>query len=203
MIPRRDLPLVGAPPVERADAVRNRTTVLAIARRLVEERGPDGLTMDCVASTAGVGKGTIFRHFGSREGLMGAVLSETEAAWQAEVLSGPPPLGPGAPPRERLEAFCRSRLEVTSTHEALLRAAGDLGSRSAPAYGFQAMHVQLLLRDLGATGDLTVAARLLLAGLDLVTVRAAREAGVDDDALTAGWLRLVDGLVAPSDGAAT
>ena len=51
--------------------------------------------MDAVAAAAGVGKGTVFRRFESREGLMAALLNHSETEWQAAVISGPPPLGPG------------------------------------------------------------------------------------------------------------
>ena len=57
-----------------------------------------GVTMEAVATEAGVGKGTVFRRFESRAGLMAALLNHYESAWQAAVISGPPPLGPGAPP---------------------------------------------------------------------------------------------------------
>src|SRR6187431_410062 len=104
------LPILGQPPRERSDAARNRDAVLCAARRLIDDRGVDALTMDAVAEAAGVGKGTVFRRFGNRAGLMARLLDESEAAWQGAVISGPPPLGPGAPARERLLAFGHSRL---------------------------------------------------------------------------------------------
>ena len=52
--------------------------------------------MDSVAAEAGVGKGTVFRRFDSREGLMAALLNRSETEWQRLVIEGPPPLGPGA-----------------------------------------------------------------------------------------------------------
>ena len=106
------LPLLGEPAPERRDAARNREALLVAAEALIEHCGIDGVTMDAVAAAAGVGKGTVFRRFGSREGLMAALLNFSETEWQASVISGPPPLGPGAPPMERLLAFGRSRLEV-------------------------------------------------------------------------------------------
>ncbi len=66
--------------------------------RLVEEQGVAAVTMEAVAAAAGVGKGTVFRRFDSREGLMAAVLDFSETAWQASVISGPPPLGPAPRP---------------------------------------------------------------------------------------------------------
>src|SRR5687768_15103634 len=96
------LPLLDGPPRERRDAARNREAVLAAAQEMIATCGIDSVTMDAVAAKAGVGKGTVFRRFHSRQGLMAAVLDFSETEWQAAVMSGPPPLGPGAPPMDRL-----------------------------------------------------------------------------------------------------
>ncbi|WP_422223867.1 TetR/AcrR family transcriptional regulator [Mycobacterium sp.] len=60
--------------------------------------------MDGLASYSGLGKGTVFRHFGSRAGIFRALLDEEERELQSEVISGEPPLGPGAQPQDRLVA---------------------------------------------------------------------------------------------------
>ncbi len=130
--------MADATPPERADAARNRERVLVTAERLLGTHTPDCLTMDLVAAEAGVGKGTLFRRFESREGLMGALLDRSEMQWQAAVMSGPPPLGPGAEPWNRLMAFGRSRLETTLLHADLIRNAGP--GRDAVVRG-------VLLRD--------------------------------------------------------
>jgi len=96
-------------PHERGDAARNRLLLLDAARRLIAEHGPEAVTMDDVAAAAGVGKGTLFRRFGSRAGLMLVLLDEDERANQQAFLFGPPPLGPDAPPMDRLIAFGRER----------------------------------------------------------------------------------------------
>src|SRR5258708_3978379 len=90
------LPLLEQRP-ERRDAAVNRKRILAAARALFAERGVDGTSMDAVAAAAGVGKGTLFRRFGDRAGLTEALLDDATAALQDAFLSGPPPLGPGAP----------------------------------------------------------------------------------------------------------
>src|SRR6201993_5551724 len=105
--PLRELPVSAPrePPQERGDAARNRALFLAAPRRLVAQRGADAVTMDDVATAAGVGKGTVFRRFGSRAGLMMVLLDEDEQASQQAFLFGPPPLGPDAPPLDRLGGF--------------------------------------------------------------------------------------------------
>src|SRR3954468_2176753 len=92
------LTVTDSAPPERGDAARNRLLLLDAARRLIADRGTDAVTMDDVASAAGVGKGTLFRRFGSRAGLMIVLLDEDETAEQRAFMFGPPPLGPGAPP---------------------------------------------------------------------------------------------------------
>src|SRR5271154_1006774 len=116
--PVRDLPV--SAPHERGDAARNRAQLLVAARRLVTERGADAVTMDDIAAAAGVGKGTVFRRFGSRSGLMVVLLDEDERASQEAFLFGPPPLGPDAPPIDRLVAFGRQRICFVHAHHALL-----------------------------------------------------------------------------------
>src|ERR1700754_1638030 len=110
-------------PLERGDAARNRVLLLDAARRLIAERGADAVSMDDIAAAAGVGKGTVFRRFGSRAGLMMVLLDEDERANQEAFLFGPPPFGPEAPPLDRLLAFGRERLCFVNTHHALLSAA--------------------------------------------------------------------------------
>lgn len=154
-------------PQERGDAVRNRALLLDAARRLVAERGADAVTMDDVAAAAGVGKGTLFRRFGSRAGLMMVLLDEDERASQEAFLFGPPPLGPDAPPLERLVAFGRERMRFAHTHHALLSAANrDPRTRYGAPAAVLRRHVRVLLASAQTTGNLVAQADALLALLD-------------------------------------
>jgi len=161
------LPLSTAAPAERGDAARNRALLLDAARKLIAERGADAVSMDDVAAAAGVGKGTLFRRFGSRSGLMIVLLDEDEVIEQQAFMFGPPPLGPGAPPLERLLAYGRSRLKFVHVHRALLSdAARDPHTRfNAPAT-LHHTHVRMLLENAGTTGDLDSQADALTALLD-------------------------------------
>jgi AcrR family transcriptional regulator len=154
-------------PPERGDAARNRALLLDAARRLIAERGADAVTMDEIAAAAGVGKGTVFRRFGSRAGLMMVLLGEDESRLQQAFIFGPPPLGPDAPPLERLLAFGRERLRFVYTHHTLLSATrGDPETRySAPAAVLHT-HVRMLLASTGTTGELDAQTDALLALLD-------------------------------------
>ncbi|BCO37098.1 TetR/AcrR family transcriptional regulator [Mycobacterium heckeshornense] len=152
---------------ERGDAARNRALLLDAARRLIGERGAEAVTMGEIATAAGVGKGTVFRRFGSRAGLMMALLDDDERRLQQAFLFGPPPLGPDAPPLERLLAFGRERLSFVHTHRTLLCATNrDPRSRhTAPAMVLHA-HVRMLLASAPTSGDLDAQTDALLALLD-------------------------------------
>jgi len=163
--PVRDLPV--SAPHERGDAARNRAQLLVAARRLVTERGADAVTMDDIAAAAGVGKGTVFRRFGSRSGLMVVLLDEDERASQQAFMFGPPPLGPDAPPLDRLLAFGRERLRFAHAHHELLVAANrDPASRYGAAAMVQRTHVRMLLASAGTTGDLDSQTDALVALLE-------------------------------------
>ena len=158
-------------PLERGDAARNRALLLDAARRLIAQRGADAVTMDEIAAAAGVGKGTVFRRFGSRAGLMMVLLDEDERASQQAFLFGPPPLGPDAPPLDRLLAFGRDRLRFAHTHHELLSAANRdpqtrHGSPINAPFMVLRMHVRMLLASAGTTGNLDAQTDALLALLD-------------------------------------
>jgi polyketide synthase 12 len=163
---------LGAPRAERADATRNRRHLLATARQMLAVQGADHLTMDGLAERAGLGKGTVFRRFGTRAGIFQALLDDDERAFQEQVLSGPPPLGPGAPPLDRLIAYGRARVGFLIGHREIARAALD-GSQPVPA-GSQTpisqIHIRMLLgqMDLDADPetDLDILAVQLTAALD-------------------------------------
>lgn len=197
---QRDLlPILGQPAPERSDAARNRDAVMCAAQRLIDQHGVAAVTMDAVAEAAGVGKGTVFRRFGSRAGLMARLLDESEATWQAAVISGPPPLGPGADPRERLLAFGRSRLEANLRHaDLLLAASGAETGRSYAAYSFTATHVRYLLGEIGVRGDIALLATALLAPLEVPILR--QQVTVEQitlERIIAGWEDLVARVITP------
>jgi AcrR family transcriptional regulator len=190
----------GSPHAERADAARNRRRLLAAAREIITREGAGKLTMDGLAERASLGKGTVFRRFGTRAGIFQALLDDDERDFQEQVLRGSPPLGPGAPPLDRLIAYGRARIDFLIGHREIARAALD-GRERVPA-GSQTplsrAHIRILLGEmcLGAA-DLDVLATQLTAALDgplllyLSTDTLTQAASQVPERLGEGWENLV------------
>lgn len=193
MVGTVELPQMEPESGERADAARNRERILCAARRLFQERGASCVSMDEIADTAGVGKGTLFRRFGSRAALALAVLDEQERRLQDAIIRGDPPLGPGAPPRERLVAFGEAWLDVLAVNSDLVGAAESGSARfvSAP-YGVRRLHVQLLLSEADPDCDAPVLAEMLLSVLSAEWFLYMREVqGATVERIKSAWAELV------------
>ena len=196
---------------ERADAARNRRHLLATAREMLAEQGAEKLTMDALAERAGLGKGTVFRRFGTRAGIFQALLDDDERDFQQQVLSGPPPLGPGAPPLDRLIAYGQARTGFLIGHREIARAALD-GKEPVPAgreSPISRMHIRYLLQELRLGAPeldalaLDVLALQLTAALDgplLLYLSGAEGSAQIADRLGAGWEDLVRRVGRPRRG---
>ena len=160
-----ELPLAQPAPAERADAARNRARVLKAAARLLSERDGRELTMEQIAAAAGVGKATLYRRYPDVPSVARALLDEHERELQERLLRGAPPLGPGAPPADRLAAFYRAMVELLERHGHLALAAetGDRRYRTG-AYRAWRLHVGGLLAEAGL-GDRPALVDALLAPL--------------------------------------
>jgi len=156
-----------APP-ERADAARNRRRILEATRTLVDRDGAQGVTVAAVARAAGVGPATVIRRFGDKAGLLMALLDEQERELQEAMLRGPPPLGPGAPARERIYAFLDALVALTDANADILLASETVkaGARyRTGAYSAWRQHLALLLAQARPELDAPLVAHLLLAPL--------------------------------------
>jgi AcrR family transcriptional regulator len=182
-------------PCLRADAARNRARLLDAAARLIAEHGAAGVTMEAVAAAANVGKGTVFRRFGDRTGLLTALLDHSERNFQAAFLAGPPPLGPDAPPVERLRAFGTAMLR-RSIDELDLQLAAEAGPDrrySVPVRHVHHRHIALLLRQAVPDADHDLLAHTLMGYLNPALIHhLIRQCGLPRERLEAGWNDLVD-----------
>ena len=188
-----ELPQVDDGRTQRVDALRNREAILEAAARLLRDRGANAITMDCLANEAGVGKGTLFRRFGDRAGLFHALLDEAERRLQEGFIRGPAPLGPGAPPAERLTAFGQALLELTAERGDLFLASlpPEHGVRyRSPVYGAYRAHVRALLEQ-AAVEHADYLADALLAALDPELIMHQLGQGLSLDECRRGWATLV------------
>jgi AcrR family transcriptional regulator len=200
----RALPVAGQAPPERRDAARNREAILAAAERLFDREGPAAVSMERVAQEAGVGKGTIYRRFGDRASLALALLDARERELQEAVIRGPAPLGPGAPPAERLVAFGHAWLDVLARHGDLVLAAehGPVGTRFRGAvYASHRAHLALLLREARPEADAEYLADALLGALGSELILFLRtDRAMDLDRIKSGWEQLVRSVVGAQAG---
>jgi AcrR family transcriptional regulator len=187
----------------RQDAVRNRRAILEATEELLTHRRPDEVTIEQVAAAAGVGKGTVFHRFGSRVGLMVALMQERALELGELVGSGEPPLGPGAPARERLLAFLSAVVEVVGRNKGLMAALGqevamarphDGPVRGHPIYDMWHSHVSALITAERADLDADLLADLLLAGLHSDPILTLLERG-ETTRLTAALHTLATGAL--------
>ena len=159
---------------ERADAARNRAAILHAAEQLLAEVGPQHLSLDRVASRAGVGKGTVFRRFGSRTGLFQQLLAEQAARILAAIDSDPPPLGRDARPEQRLFAFLDELVDLACRNIALIAAHEQACANDRladPTYQRWHAHLRDLLSELVPDRDTDFLAHLLLGCFDGELVR--------------------------------
>lgn len=153
---------------ERADAARNRVAILRATEELLREHSPDEVSIDRVAAAAGVGKGTVFRRFGDRHGLMLALVMRRAEALEEAFTGGPPPLGPGAPPTARLTAFLDATLDLVSRNASLITAherAAAGKHHEQPVYQAWHRHVTALIEAARPDLDADLQAHILLRSL--------------------------------------
>jgi AcrR family transcriptional regulator len=99
----------------RADARRNRQRLLDAALQVYAERGADDASLDEIARRAGVGIGTLYRHFPTRQALLEAVYRD-----QVEELCAVARELPGeAPPEQALERWLRALMAFATTKKNL------------------------------------------------------------------------------------
>jgi len=159
---------------ERSDAARNRAAVLVAADDLfATSTEPARLSMEDVAAAAGVGKGTLFRAFGSRAGLIHALWERRIEPLRRAIEEGPPPLGPATEPRRRAGAILDAILVLKLDNRHLTLAVEERSSTTSlyqqPEYQWVHGLLRELLRETGRD-DSELLAHLLLAAVraDLV-----------------------------------
>jgi len=174
----------------RTDAVRNRERVLEAAKAVFSAGGPDA-SLEAVARRAGVGIGTLYRHFPTREALFEAVYRREveQLADFAEQLMA------DVPPAEALRRWLRSNVEFVATKKGMSAALALAAHRSSElsAYSFER-----LTKAVGALLDRAVAAGEIRADIgpeDLLRALVGMCYMHDQPGWQTSVLRLVEVLV--------
>jgi AcrR family transcriptional regulator len=137
----------------RADAVRNRERVLEAAKIVFSAGGPDA-SLEAVAKRAGVGIGTLYRHFPTREALFEAVYRREvqQLGELAEALKSEPD------PVDALRRWLRSNVEFVATKKGMSAALALAmhSSSELTAYSFERLTkaVAALLDRAVAAGEI-------------------------------------------------
>ena len=159
----------GLPPVRpmRADARRNYRLLVSAAIAAFAEHGADDASLEEIARRAGVGIGTLYRHFPTRQALLEAVYRD-----QVEMLSArADELLGSASPGEALVTWLRALVDFGSTKRSLTSA---------------------LLATLGKNSELVSACGAMMRESAAALLTRAQEAGqVRADASATDLLRLV------------
>ncbi|MEV4174325.1 TetR/AcrR family transcriptional regulator [Nonomuraea sp. NPDC049709] len=161
------------------DPAQTRATILGAATRLLYERGIDGIGVAELCAAVGASKETLYRHFGSKDGLVQAVLearSDRVVRWLREAADSA-----GEDPAEQLAAV----------FDALGRWYAEPGFRGCAIVNAAAQ------RHDG--GSRAVAARHLGRHLQLLTGIARRAGAADPDRLGKQLLALVEGATVLAD----
>jgi len=157
-----------APRLQRADARRNRESVLASARVAFAENGPDA-SLEDIARSAGVGIGTLYRHFPTRLDLLEAVYRD-----EVDVLrETAEKVVANHTPFEALELWLEAFLDYAATKRQIFHG---------------------LIEAVGRESELMTHSRAVIFGSAEELVTRAQQAGeIRDDVSSADILRLVGG----------
>jgi AcrR family transcriptional regulator len=161
----------------RADARRNFEKLLSAAATAFAEHGADDVSLEEIARRAGVGIGTLYRHFPTRQALLEAVYRDQVEALRAradELLAA-------VPPGEALALWLRDLLEFGRTKRMLTRA---------------------LLTTLNKDSELMSSCKTMMRGAATDILTRAQQAGAARaDANAADLMRLVHAISLTTDWA--
>lgn len=182
----------------RSDALRNRELLLQTAQRLFAERGVEAVTMSAVAEAAGVGKGTLYRHFPSKSELCEELIDADQRDLQERTLAY---LRQNRDPVENLRWFIREVFAFVERNEELLLAAAETQGHGIvmthPAHQWWLHTLRGLLARCHPALDVDYAADVLYIMLDVRSIHFQKEMrGYPSERILDGLLMTLDRLVA-------
>jgi AcrR family transcriptional regulator len=133
------------PSAKQEQSARSRKALIEAATALFAERGYGETSVQAIGARAGVSRGSIFWHFGSKEGLLWAVVERAFESWETEVLV--PDVGDATGVEAMRRALAAHRRFLTEQAEALrlfyVLIFEALGPRPDLAQEFARLHVRL------------------------------------------------------------
>jgi AcrR family transcriptional regulator len=147
----------------RADAVRSRALLLSAARAVFAERGTEASVSD-VAQAAGLGKGTVFRHFASKDDLVAAIVDEMVddlIATVEQLLTADDPAG-------ALREFMVAGIELQTHNQAFCDVAAGAAVREHPVLRVKIERLESAVEALVDRARRTGAVREDITGQDLM-----------------------------------
>jgi AcrR family transcriptional regulator len=175
----------------RADAARNRELLLATAKRVFGEKGP-AASLDEIAKSAGVGIGTLYRHFPTRDALVEQVYRH-ETTQLAEAATR---LTETHKPAEALRQWLYLFVDYFATKQTMAAAFSAAGGGTATLFAFSTALLGKAITTLTARAEQSGEIRLSLAPFDLLRAIS----GVASLSSSPGWEKsarqLVDVLIA-------
>lgn len=168
-----DLLIISGSQPSRADALKNRALLLDTARRLFAEHGVETITMSAIAEAAGVGKGTLYRHFENKTAVCHALLDDEQRQLQERTLHRLR----GGNALENLHWFLREVVRFVSDNEELLYVqmpVGGVPMLAHPAHLWWRQTIRGLLGQLRLVGDLDYLSDVLYVMLDARTITFQR-----------------------------
>jgi AcrR family transcriptional regulator len=170
-----EIALSSGPPgggARRADALKNRALLLEAASQLFARHGVESVSMYAIAEAAGVGKGTLYRHFENKAGVCEALLDAQMRDLQARTFAR---LAVAEPPADKLRWFLAEVVAFVAQNDLLLGSDMGVEMLTHPAHAWWRHTIHGLLRQIFAP-----------------LTRAAEYAGFDWDYLADALYVLVD-----------
>jgi AcrR family transcriptional regulator len=181
----------------RADAVKNRSLLLQTARQLFAEQGIEAVSMTAIADRAGVGKGTLYRHFENKLELCLALLDEEQRALQQATLER---LRLGGDPLDHLRQFLMDIAAFVGRNADLLDVSageGSMGSLTHPAHLWWRQTIRGLLAQITPHQDIDYLSDVLYIMLDARSILFQQQTqGYDAQRLSNGLMSLLLKLIA-------
>lgn len=191
-----EIPLYTSPTPTRADAVKNRLLLIETARRLFTEQGVEEVPMSAIAEAAGVGKGTLYRHFENKIALCEALLDEDQRDLQQRTFQK---LTPPYDAEDVLKWFVAEVVRYTDRNRRFLYLPPGADALHHPAHWWWRQTLRGLLSMTGVKGDLDFMTDYLYLLFDVKSLFYLREVrGYSVERIISGLDHSIDLLLSTS-----